>query len=57
MLSFLSLSLFGQVHFADRGEFKLGFAVAPTAGVPGLENGASIADPIFDLGAGLSLTF
>lgn len=57
VLSFLSLSLFGQVHFADRGEFKLGFAVAPTAGVPGLENGASIADPIFDLGAGLSLTF
>lgn len=57
VLSFLSLSLFGQLHFADRGEFKLGFAVAPTAGVPGLENGASIADPIFDLGAGLSLTF
>lgn len=57
ILSFLSMSAFGQVHFGSRGEFKFGLDIPPVPGVMGLANGLSLADPIVDFGLGFSISF
>jgi hypothetical protein len=57
LLNYLTMNVFGSLHYGNVGEFRLGIDVPANPLVPGLEDGFLLNTDLFDVGTALRMQF
>lgn len=53
--NYLTVNAYGNVHFGEKGELRLGVDIPPGGSIPGLENGFEIVAPLVEVGVALTV--